>query len=322
MKIVDPKITVLMSAYNGEGYLKETIESILNQTFTDFEFLIIDDGSTDKTANILKEYKNKDKRIKIVTNKKNLGLTRSLNKGLKFSKGEYIARMDGDDVSCFQRLKKQLGFIKKNKCSVVGSWAALINQSGKIVGHNRKPNSYFFIKWGLLFGSNPFPHPSAFFKKEAILKVGGYNKKFDFSQDLDLWSRLSKRYKIGILEEKLIKLRLHKKAVSQKFNEKQVKNKIKVSKKNVESLLGKKLNIKEANIWTSLISRKKLKTKRDLLPAFLLLRKIYKKFIEKSKPSKKAISLIKKDIFYKILNLLNTNLKNRLGFRKKALKSQ
>jgi len=108
-----PKISVIMSVYNGEKYLREAIESILNQTFRDFEFIIINDGSTDKTSEILSSYN--DPRIVIINNKRNIGLTKSLNKGLKMVKGEYIARQDADDVSLPERLERMVNFLDMNR---------------------------------------------------------------------------------------------------------------------------------------------------------------------------------------------------------------
>jgi len=116
----EPKVTVLMPVYNGEKYLNEAIDSILGQTFKDFKFLIINDGSTDGTADILKSYK--DSRIKVTNNEKNIGLTKSLNKGLKMAKSEYIARMDADDISLPTRLQKQVEFMDSHpKVGVCGT---------------------------------------------------------------------------------------------------------------------------------------------------------------------------------------------------------
>jgi glycosyltransferase involved in cell wall biosynthesis len=125
-----PKVSVVMSVYNGEKYLCEAIDSILNQTFENFEFLIVNDGSTDRTLEILQSYR--DPRIKVINNERNIGLTASLNKGLKIAKGEYVARMDADDVSFPHRLEQQKAFLDRNpRVAMVGSWAEVIDESGK-----------------------------------------------------------------------------------------------------------------------------------------------------------------------------------------------
>ena len=150
IKANTPQITVLMPVYNGEKYLRQAVDSILNQTFKDFEFLIINDGSTDKTLAILQEYKNK--RVKIINNKKNIGLTKSLNKGLKLAKGKYIARMDADDISLSNRLRKQIDFLDKhNKIGVLGTQMKIINNSNKIVGEYKTPLCHSLIVWNFLF---------------------------------------------------------------------------------------------------------------------------------------------------------------------------
>ena len=118
MSLSDPTISVLMPLYNGEKHLAEAIESVLKQTYTDFELLIIDDCSTDVSVKIINSYD--DRRIRLVQNKKNLGQSASMNKGLRFAKGIYIARMDQDDISHVYRLEKQIYFIKKKKCGIVG----------------------------------------------------------------------------------------------------------------------------------------------------------------------------------------------------------
>ena len=128
----NPKVTVLMSVYNGEKYLQEAIDSILEQTFKDFEFLIINDGSTDKTGEILESYH--DLRIKIINNEKNIGLTKSLNKGLKLARGEYIARQDADDISMPERLEKEVEFLETHQdYAVVGAFAKIINKNSEIL---------------------------------------------------------------------------------------------------------------------------------------------------------------------------------------------
>ena len=126
-----PKVSVVMCVHNGERYLYEALESVLNQTFEDFEFIIVDDASADNTPAILKEYAAQDGRIRLMRNAHNLGLTRSLNKALRLAKGEYIARQDADDISLPQRLEKQVEFLNSNsRTAVVGSWTEVIDEYG------------------------------------------------------------------------------------------------------------------------------------------------------------------------------------------------
>lgn len=202
-----PKISVVMSAYNGAKYLKEAIESILNQTFEDFEFIIVDDDSIDKTEEILVEYKRKDPRIKIITNRENIGLTKSLNKAIKITKGDYIARMDADDIAMAERLETQLEFMKKNpEVGAVGCWYYLIDKTGNIFEKRRPPTKFSKIKKALL-ASSPLIHPGMFIKKEVLEKIGPYDEEFKYAQDRDLLFRILQYYKLAVVPQFLLKFR-------------------------------------------------------------------------------------------------------------------
>ena len=198
-------ISVIMGVYNSKEYLREAIESILNQTFKNFEFIIIDDGSNDGSSKILKSYDEKDPRIKIINNKNNIGLTASLNKGLKTAQYDFIARMDADDISKNDRLQKQYNFLKANKdVSVIGTSAIDIDKEGKIINHRKVPLTYDKIK-KTIRTVNPIIHSSVMFRKKDILKIGGYNEKYRKVQDYELWFRcISNDIKLNNLEEELI----------------------------------------------------------------------------------------------------------------------
>jgi glycosyltransferase involved in cell wall biosynthesis len=208
----NPKVTVLMSVYNGEKYLNEAIDSILGQTFKDFEFLIINDGSTDKTAEILKSYN--DPRIKIINNEKNIGLTKSLNKGLKLARGEYIARQDADDISCDNRLERQIKFLDKNlDIAIVGTNYFRINEKGDIIQKIKRQEKDKNIKKYLLSG-NQLGHGTIMFRKSCFEKVGFYREEFKFAQDYDLVLRFSEKYKLANIPETLYKWRINSNSVS------------------------------------------------------------------------------------------------------------
>lgn len=186
----NPKVTVLMAVYNGENYLKLTIESILNQTFKDFEFVIVNDGSTDSTSDIIKSYK--DPRIVLHDNKTNIGQTKSLNVGLNLSKGKYIARTDAGDVSLPMRLEKQVKYIEKSPViTVLGTSAFRYNELGKIIDVVRMPSSKAAILQRIFF-TTPVVHVSVLMKREVILSFGGYDENYYILADYELWSRLIK----------------------------------------------------------------------------------------------------------------------------------
>jgi glycosyltransferase involved in cell wall biosynthesis len=201
----NPKISVLLSVYNGEKYLREAIESILNQTFTDFEFIIVNDGSTDNALEIIKSYD--DERIRIINNEQNIGLTKSLNKALKQARGEYIARQDADDISLPNRFEEEMKYLDEHpETALLGTSVYLIDKFGEIIGKHivlAKPSKKDLLK------GNQFNHGSTIFKKEIIDKVGGYNELIRYSQDYELWLRIAKQYKVRNLTQVLYKLRLH-----------------------------------------------------------------------------------------------------------------
>lgn len=202
-----PKVTVLMAVYNGEKHLREAIESILGQTFRDFEFLIIDDGSTDSSREIIASCA--DPRIRLVRNEANLGLTKSLNRGLKLAAGEYVARMDADDVSLPERLERQVKHLDEHP--EVGVCGAQTQAFGD--GIRGWISHYYLdhdiIKAALLIGS-AISHPTAVLRKAFLDKFGlGYDEAAVCTQDYDLWVRCADRFKMANLPDVLLRYRRH-----------------------------------------------------------------------------------------------------------------
>lgn len=189
-------ITVLLSVFNGEKWLKDCILSILNQSFKDFEFLIIDDGSNDRSLEIIKNFSNLDSRIKYL-NHKNIGLTATLNKGLKIAKGDWIARIDCDDIACPERLQLQINYAIKNNLDLVGCQSNIIGSNGNLKNKISTPLNHNQICKNLKKQKKIFSHSSVLFKKELVLELGGYRKSMKKSQDYDLWLRISEKNKIG-----------------------------------------------------------------------------------------------------------------------------
>ena len=209
----NPAVTVLMTVYNGEDYLSEAIDSILDQSFTDFEFLIIDDASTDRSKEIILSYK--DARIKYVYNDINIGQTASLNYGLQLSNGKYIARMDQDDLSHKERLRIQYIYMEENpNISVVGSWAKLINENGDKIGTTIHPTELLEIKESIALGC-PISHSSTFFRKILIINIGGYPRDKVVTMDWGLWIMCIKNgYNLTNIPNSLISLRKHQNNVT------------------------------------------------------------------------------------------------------------
>jgi hypothetical protein len=207
-----PAVSVVMSVYNGGQFLNQAVESILAQTLPDFEFIIINDGSTDRTGEILERFT--DERI-VRMNQDHAGLTRALNRGLSAARGDYIARIDADDMAQPERLEKQLAFLQNNPDIIlVGSNCHNIDRNGTILSTTNFPGENAHIKWRLLF-HNCIPHSSVMFHKEEILKLGGYDNTITCAQDYDLWLRVAEKYSIANLEEPLVSYRIpHEAAIS------------------------------------------------------------------------------------------------------------
>lgn len=210
------KVTVLMSVYNGEKYLREAMNSVLNQTFMDFEFIIVNDASTDKTVQILKEYAKKDKRIVLVHNDKNLGLTKSLNKGIKMAKGEYIARQDADDISVPERLRKEIEFLENHRnYAVVGTFVKILNEDSKIIRSLDRPIEDIQIRESFR-RDNCIAHGSVIIRKKCLQDVGSYDESIARAQDYELWLRLAGKYRLANIPEYLYMLRKHNESIEAK----------------------------------------------------------------------------------------------------------
>ena len=211
----NPKISVVMSVYNGERYLKEAIDSILNQTFTDFEFLIVNDGSTDASLEIIQSCQ--DERIRLINNEQNIGLTKSLNKAMSQARGEYIARQDADDISLPNRFEEQIKYFDQHpEVALLGTSVYKIDEQGKVVGRITVPAK----PGGNLLKANQFSHGSTMFKREVVDRLGGYDELFRYCQDYEFWGRIAKHYTVRNLTQPLYKLRFHGGNIrSQKRNE-------------------------------------------------------------------------------------------------------
>lgn len=205
------KVSVLIPVFNAEKYLAEAIDSIISQTWEDWELVIINDGSTDSSLSIIESYT--DKRIRLINNELNLGLIKTLNKGIELCKGEYVARMDADDVAHPERLQKQVSFLDQNHNHILcGTNADIINNKGEIVGKIMNPTSNTLLQISLLF-TNPFIHPSMMIRKSAF-KESLFDEKALHVEDFELWTRLATKGKIANLEQALLKYRWHDSNVS------------------------------------------------------------------------------------------------------------
>lgn len=212
MDIQKDKISVLISVFNGEETLLDSVKTITSQTYKNLEILIMDDGSTDNTFKICKSLEKIDSRISVYKNNKNIGLTKSLNILIEYSSGSYIARHDIDDFSNIERLETQLEFLLINELDLVYSRARIINSRKIIPGL-----SYYLPKKFLIKFKNPFIHGTLFAKKEVLQSVGKYDERFKFAQDYKLaYDLLEMGYSIKIQRKSLYNLNMENN-ISKKF---------------------------------------------------------------------------------------------------------
>lgn len=262
-----------MPVYNGEKYLAETINSILNQTYKDFEFLIIDDYSNDSSVEIINSFN--DERILLMKNPENKGQSVTMNRGLQLAKGKYIARQDQDDISNTDRLRMQIDCIENSEFSVVGSWCEKINSISELIGYIQHPQDNETIISSMVINS-PLSHSAVLMKKDDIIKVGMYSADYTIAMDWDLWIKMAKvGFKFSNIPLYLIKLRSH--------DEQTNKNK---------KYIDEKLIMLDKSIKTTM-SRQYIDYNRAWKLFYLIKEFRFKEMLE----------LIKKYTFYKVIHL-------------------
>lgn len=211
-----PLIGVVMPVFNGQRYLAPTIEAILEQTYRNFQFVIVDDGSTDNSMQIVERYAKKDERI-IVLEQRNSGISQALNAGISMVTAPYVAPVDQDDISLPSRLEAEVALLEAESDVVcVSGWYQIIDGKGRYLTTLRTPSGNDNIQQIALTGACPICHSGCMMRKSAVLKVGGYDPAFDLAQDLDLFLRLGEVGRLENLDIPVLKYRLHDSASSEK----------------------------------------------------------------------------------------------------------
>jgi glycosyltransferase involved in cell wall biosynthesis len=236
--VTPPRVSVVIGAYNGERFLRPAIESIISQTFRNFELIVVDDCSTDRTPQILSEFK--DDRIRVVRNERNLGIAETLNNGIAVARGEYVALQDHDDVSLPARLEFQVAFLDKNaQVGMVGSSCSLIDEAGILLAHRPVEYDAVKLRWDLLWRT-ALIHTTLMVRRRAIEEVGGYSPdpQYRFAEDYDLMSRVAFRYAVANIPQPLGWWRVHKTSASQLNLSEQAAAGKSISQRNICHLLG------------------------------------------------------------------------------------
>ena len=318
MSAPSPTVTVLMSVYNGERYLSECVESILNQSFTNFEFLIINDGSNDSTVKIINSYN--DPRIRLVHNKKNIGVAKSLNKGIKLASCEYIAKMDADDISVSHRLETQLKYFDADpSLTLCASTMRVIDQNGRLTGEiypavSKKLLSWHILSWHLLFG-NQIAHSSVMVKKETLMKLGGYGELSKrVLGEYELWSRISFEYKMIVIPKTLIYWRRHESGITQNYSKEQRQTQLTLIHYSLQRLTGLPTNRNLAIHLCELVRRHDFDIKPYTIDALKYLNRIKLSFDEHYKPDLDTQAELAKEIEAAHRNLIRLVVR-QLSFR-------
>lgn len=212
----EPVVSVLLPVHNAEKYVAQAIDSILTQTFTDFELIIINDGSIDASLKILTTYAAKDDRIRLI-DRENRGLIQTLNEMLQLARGDFLARMDADDISSPDRFANQVEFLRQHSDVVcVGGAYEIIDPEGRVVSRVTMPEENAEIQRRILAGSTIINHPCAMIRRDALLKIGGYDPTMVTVEDLDMLLRLGEIGRLANLREVVLQYRFHPNSVSAK----------------------------------------------------------------------------------------------------------
>ena len=300
-----PVISVLMPVFNGEKYLAEAIESILNQTFGDFEFIIINDGSADGTAGIVEHYRQRDHRIRVY-DQSNQGVVKSLNRGLELAQGRYIARMDADDVSLPERLAKQVDFLETHpEIGVLGTGAKTMDGSGNTSHTVQFPIQHNVIRWYLCFFS-PMIHPTVMMRRQIVEQVGGYSSDMMQTEDYDLWRRLSGMTRLSNLQDVLLHLRKHDANGSILNPSEERRFSVQVSSLMISQILNEEVPAGTVQrLWDQ-----EFQTAYDVCPVAELVYRLYQAIISNGKLSTIEKQIIRRDAAMRLYGLSGPWVKN------------
>lgn len=303
-----PCVSVVMSVFNGARFLREAIESVLGQTFTDFEFIIIDDGSIDDTWRILTAYAAQDPRIVLIRNEKNQGIAYSVNRGLAQARGKYIARMDADDVTVPERLARQVQFLENHpEIGMVGSNLFYIDCSGNITPSRwSPPRLHHLIKWRLCF-KDPIANVTVMMRRDLVIQLNGYQAEYEsFAEDYDLWQRMSQVTRMANLPDVFTYARRGKtytSNVSSQHSDRQHSNSIKIAQRMMSTVLGEPVPEKDVKNLLTHYGAPQWKNIHDLRQAAWLVYRLCRAFLKDKTLSPEERRLIRQDAALKMYRL-------------------
>ena len=240
-----PVLSVLMAVRNGGACLQDSLRSITSQTFTDWEMVIVDDASTDGSAEAVAQWASRDSRVRVIANSVNKGQTACLNEGLAACRGTWVARQDADDLSHRERFSRQLAYVRNHPSTVLlGTCGILIDASGKRTGLLDVPRGRDAIAWCAPF-LNPFLHTAALFHRDTVSRAGGYDESYRIAQDYELWTRLAAEHDTANLPRRLVSYRNTENSLSRSGRETAFAEADRVSDREVVRFLGRPWSAKE-----------------------------------------------------------------------------
>jgi hypothetical protein len=213
-----PRVSVVMAVHDGERYVGAAVDSVLAQTFRNLELIVVDDGSTDRSAEIVRQ--RADPRVRVIANDRNLGLAPSLNVGLAEARGEFVARLDADDDATPQRLARQVEFMDANPpVALLGSWYTEMAADGTPGAQVTLPTQHWALRWHMCLYS-PFAHSAVLWRRTLVAeRVGEYDERLAYSMDYDLWRRIAERLEVANLPESLLFLRAHEQSMTATYGD-------------------------------------------------------------------------------------------------------
>ena len=294
-----PLVSVIMPIYKAEKYLSEALDSIFNQSFQNFEIIIVSDDTDEETMKILQYYSKNEPRLRIFHQKRK-GLIESRNMCFEIARGEYLAIMDSDDISMSDRFQKQIDFFRQNpESGIVGSWIVQIDTKGNKIRDIRYPITKNGIVFHMLF-HNCLANSSVMLKKEISLKIGKYQQEMAYAEDYDYWSRAILLTEISNIPEPLVLYRIHQQNVSSTHDELMKKRTSIIRNRLFNRIIGKNNNPNEALLLEKLSSDGKFNQNEEFKLASEFLQDVYQIFLKKYQPNKQELE----EINHFICNLL------------------
>ncbi len=313
-----PIVSVILPVYNGEDHLTECINSILNQSFKDFEFIITDDASTDSTPQLLAKFARNDTRVKIITHKINQKQTTAANTAIKNAKGKYLARMDADDVALPNRFERQVTFMEENpNVGLLGSWVDIIDDDGKILKIWYTHDSNGYLGWNLLFGTS-FAHSSVMMRNDIVKQAGYYQSPE--AEDYDLWSRISRIANVANIPEVLQQKRVWGGQLALKVPTETRDCVLQIMNKNINHLLNNSNLDLEMIREIRKVSDKtpKIQDSHLISDIFKILVQLYSQYLAKFQLTQIDKKKVSRDVFLKLNTL--ANWQSSVNFYKARLK--